>query len=87
MHGYQGGNLDGRNSSKFLFKLYLLQLELPINLYQVLETLKIFSHIVEGCFSYELCTSYKKKIKDCRDSYKNLMVYSKKSLKFPLPVT
>ena len=87
MHGYQGGCLDGRNSSKLLCKLDLLQLELPINLHPVLETLKIFSRIVEGCFSYELCTDYKEKIMDFRDSFKNLMVYSKKSLKFPLSVT
>ena len=64
MHGYQGGGLDGRNSSKFLFKLDLLQLELLINLHPVLDTLKIFSGVVEGCFSYELCTNYKKKLID-----------------------
>ena len=68
MHRYQGGGLDGRNSSKFLFKLDLLQLELPINLHPVLDTLKIFSDVVEGCFSYELCTNYKEKIMDFRDS-------------------
>ena len=87
MHGYQGGGLDGRNSSKLLCKLDLLPLELPINLHPVLETLKIFSCIVEGCFSYELCTDYKEKIKDFRDSFKNLMVYSKKSLKCLLSIT
>ena len=87
MHRYQGGGLDGRNSSKLLCKLDLLQLELPINLHPVLKTLNIFSGVVEGCFSYELCTNYKEKIMDFRDSYKNLMVYSKKSLKFPLSVT
>ena len=68
--------MDGRNSSKLLCKLDLLQLELPINLHPVLETLKIFSCMVD----------YKKKIMDIRESFKNLMVYSKKSLKFPLSV-
>ena len=81
------GRFGWENSSKFLFKLDLLQLELPINLHPVLDTLKIFSGVVEGCFSYELCTNYKEKIMDFRDSYKNLMVYSKKSRKFPLTVT
>ena len=87
LHRYQGGGLDGRNSSKLLCKLDLLQLELPINLHPVLETLKIFSCIVGGCFSYELCTDYKEKIMVFKDIFKNLMMYSKKSLKFLLSKT
>ena len=79
--------MDGGNFHKFLGKLEKLQPELPANLHPVLQTLKLFKSIVDGCFSHDLCSDFKERIKAFKVSYKKLMIYSKKTLKVSLTVT
>lgn len=86
-HGYNGGGLDGRNSNKLLLKLDKLQPELPNKLQPVLRTLRLFHRIVQGCFSHDLCSDYRERIRAFKTSYQKLQSYSQKTLKVRLTVT
>ena len=78
MHGWQGGGLDGANSDRFLKKIADLRKVAPPITYPILNTLQKFQYITTGCFGWELCSDYKKRIQDFQTGLVGLQKYCRR---------
>ena len=74
-HGYNGGGLDGKNSSRLLNKLdviYQFVMEHAPDHSPVLETLMAFKEVVDSCFGMNLDPNYPATIQNFNDKFYEL---------------
>ena len=65
-HGYNGGGLDGKNSSKVLKSLNTIRDYVTTNkilqFTPVIDTLVSFNDVVQSCFGMQFDSEYKRKL-------------------------
>ena len=87
VHGRHGGGLDGANSMKLLRKLDELGAAVPRALIPIVNLLKKFKSIVDGCFGWDLCWDYKERISSFTAAFLKLQAYVMKAFKVKLTTT
>ena len=87
VHGRHGGGLDGANSMKLLRKLDELGAAVPRALIPIVNLLKKFKSIVDGCFGWDLCWDYKERISSFTAAFLKLQAFVMKAFKVKLTTT